>query len=41
MMQAIGITKMATNEIKAVNEGIAVEVIHFIGDGFWNMLYKK
>ena len=36
----MGITKMSTEEIKKVNEGIAVDLIHYIGDNFWMMLYK-
>ena len=31
---------MSTEEIKIVNEGIAVDLIHYIGDNFWMMLYK-
>lgn len=38
---AIGVTTKSTEDIKTENEGVAVETIHFVGDGFWNMLYKK
>ena len=30
---------MSTEEIRKVNEGVAVELVHFIGDSFWNLLY--
>ena len=40
-IQAIGVTQKSTEEIKTINEGIAVEIIHFVGDGFWNLLYHK
>lgn len=34
---AIGFTKMATEKILAVNKGIGVDNIHYLGDGLWNM----
>ncbi len=40
-MQAVGIAKMSTKQIREVKEGIAVEVIHYVGDSFWNLLYKS
>ena len=32
---AVGVTKMSTDDIKAVNKGIGVEVLHFLDDGLW------
>lgn len=32
---AIGITKMSTDDMKSINNGIAVEVLHSLGDGLW------
>lgn len=32
---------MSTDEIKKINEGVAVELVHYIGDGFWNLLYGQ
>lgn len=32
---AIGVTTMATTEIRDVNKGIGVETLHFLGDGLW------
>lgn len=34
---AVGITKMSTDDIKTINKGIAVDNIHFIGDGLWHI----
>lgn len=33
----IGKLKMTANDIKTLNKGIAVEVVHYLGDGLWNM----
>ncbi|XBW38517.1 hypothetical protein QEN19_004106 [Hanseniaspora menglaensis] len=33
----VGKLKMTANDIKTSNKGIAVEVIHYLGDGLWNM----
>lgn len=30
---------MSTEEIRKVNEGVAVELVHYVGDSFWNLLY--
>ncbi len=38
---AVGIAKMSTPQIREVKEGIAVEVIHYVGDSFWNLLYRS
>lgn len=38
---AIGVTKMSTKEIRTVNKGIAVEVVHYLGDAFWRFEVKK
>jgi PUA domain protein len=32
---AVGLTKMSTEQIVAVNKGIAVETVHFLNDGLW------
>ena len=32
---AVGIPKLATEEIKKVNKGIGVETVTYIGDDFW------
>lgn len=32
---AIGLTKMSGKEIKEINKGIAVELIHYLNDGLW------
>ena len=31
----LGITKMSTKEIRSINKGIAVDLLHFLNDGFW------
>jgi predicted RNA-binding protein (TIGR00451 family) len=38
---AVGIAKMASPQIREIKEGIAVEVIHYVGDSFWNLLYRS
>lgn len=32
---AIGCMKMSTEEIKTINKGIGVEMIHYLMDGLW------
>ena len=32
---ALGLTKMSTSDIRLVNKGVAVETVHFIGDGLF------
>jgi len=32
---AIGVTKMSTADIRAINKGVGVEAIHFCGDQLW------
>ena len=32
---AIGITKMSTADIKSVNKGIGVDLVHYLNDGLW------
>lgn len=32
---------MTPEKIKEVKEGIAVEIIHYIGDSFWAVLFKQ
>jgi malignant T-cell-amplified sequence len=34
---ALGILKMATEDIKSVNKGVAVEVMCYLGDDLWNV----
>ncbi len=33
---AIGKLIMGTEEIKSVNKGIGIELLHYLGDGLWN-----
>jgi predicted RNA-binding protein (TIGR00451 family) len=33
---AIGFTSMSTEEIRSVNKGIGVEVVHYLNDGLWH-----
>lgn len=33
----IGITKLSTEEIKAVNKGVGVETVSYLGDDLWNV----
>lgn len=32
---ALGLTKLSTEEIRSVNKGIAVELMHHLADGLW------
>jgi len=32
---AIGITKMSTAEMRSVNKGVGVDLVHFLRDGLW------
>ena len=32
---AVGITKLSTSDIRAVNSGVGIETIHFLGDDLW------
>ena len=32
---ALGLTKMSTEDIRTVNKGVAVDTMHFIGDGLF------
>ncbi|ODV96072.1 hypothetical protein PACTADRAFT_2373, partial [Pachysolen tannophilus NRRL Y-2460] len=34
---AIGKLVMSTDEIKSINKGIGIELIHYLGDGLWNL----
>ncbi|KAK9470944.1 translation machinery-associated protein 20 [Dipodascopsis tothii] len=36
---AVGTLLMGTDEIKAVNKGVGVEVGSYLGDGLWNFTY--
>jgi malignant T-cell-amplified sequence len=31
----LGITKLATEEMKQVNKGVGVETVHYLGDDLW------
>lgn len=35
---AIGVMKMASEEIRKVNKGVGVELAHYLGDGLWTSL---
>ena len=37
---AIGIMKMSSDDIKSLNKGIGIEIIHFLNDGLWCMDYS-
>jgi len=32
---AIGVMKISTEDVRAINKGVAVEVLHFVGDDLW------
>lgn len=32
---AIGITKMSTKEMREINKGHGVDVVHYLNDGLW------
>lgn len=32
---AIGLTKLSGKDMKAINKGVAVELIHYLNDGLW------
>ena len=34
---AIGVTMMSSEEIKSVNKGIGIHVLHYVGDGLWTI----
>jgi len=34
---AVGLTKLSTADIRRVNDGIAIDTIHMIGDGLWKL----
>jgi PUA domain protein len=37
---AVGIMKMSSDDIKSLNKGIGIEIIHFLNDGLWCMDYS-
>lgn len=37
---AIGILQMNTEEIKSLNQGIAIETLHYLGDDLWKKVAK-
>ncbi len=34
---AVGKLVMSTEEIKSLNKGIGIELVHYLGDGLWNL----
>ncbi|KAK6463516.1 PUA-like domain-containing protein [Scheffersomyces coipomensis] len=34
---AIGKLTMSTDDIKSINKGIGIELLHYLGDGLWNL----
>ncbi len=34
---AVGITKMSTADMRAINKGIAIDNLHYLTDGLWHM----
>ncbi|ELT98231.1 hypothetical protein CAPTEDRAFT_8 [Capitella teleta] len=38
---AVGITKMASEDILSINKGIGIETIHYLNDGLWHMKPMK
>lgn len=34
---AIGKLTMSTDDIKSKNKGIGIELLHYLGDGLWNL----
>ncbi|CCA66904.1 related to TMA20-protein putative involved in cytoplasmic ribosome function [Serendipita indica DSM 11827] len=34
---AIGITKLSTEDMKAINKGVAVEILCYLGDDLWSL----
>ncbi|GAV04127.1 hypothetical protein RvY_14454 [Ramazzottius varieornatus] len=37
----IGLTKMSSDDIKKINKGIGIDIIHFLNDGLWQMKVIK
>ena len=37
---AVGIMQMSTADIRSAKKGLAIRVIHFLGDGLYNVLQK-
>ena len=33
----MGITKLGTEEMKKVNKGVGVEIVHYLGDDLWSI----
>lgn len=38
---AIGLTKMSTDQIKTINKDVAVENVHFLLDGLWQVCFSN
>lgn len=34
---AVGVTKMSTADIRAINKGIGIENLHYLTDGLWKL----
>lgn len=34
---AVGLTTMPTADIKRVNKGVAVQIVHYLNDGLWRI----
>ncbi len=34
---AVGITKMSTADMRAINKGIGVDNLHYLTDGLWHL----
>eukprot|EP00871_Galdieria_phlegrea_P000236 jgi/Galph1/1212/GphlegSOOS_G6020.1 len=34
---AIGVTKLSTQDIRSLNKGVAIENIHYLNDGLWQL----
>jgi PUA domain protein len=37
----VGMTKMSTDNIRLTNKGVAVESLHYLCDGLWDMISKR
>jgi PUA domain protein len=38
---AIGVTKLSAEDVRTQNKGMAVEVVHFIGDGLFKIKHLE
>jgi len=37
----VGKTKLSTSQIREVNKGVAIEMLHYLNDGLWNFKIPK